>query len=93
MPESLPLDLEQFVQDQLATGAYPSRGELLADAIRRLRDTKSRLERIRKTAQRGKDEIDRGDAIELTNDEALATFFDDIEAEVDREIAERRGGE
>jgi Arc/MetJ-type ribon-helix-helix transcriptional regulator len=93
MPEPLPLDLEQFVQSQLETGAYPSREELLADAIRRLRDTKSRLQRIRENTQRGTDEIDRGEGIELADDGALAAFFDDIEAEVDREMAQQKDGE
>ena len=93
MPEPLPLDLEQFVQSQLETGAYPSREELLADAIRRLRDTKSRLQRIRENTQRGTDEIDRGEGIELADDDALAAFFDDIEAEVDREMAPQKDGE
>jgi Arc/MetJ-type ribon-helix-helix transcriptional regulator len=93
MPEPLPLDLEQFVQDQLATGAYPSRDVLLADAIRRLRDIKSRLRRIRESAQRGMDEIDRGDGIQLADDKALAAFLEDIEAEVDGEIAGRKASE
>ncbi len=93
MSDHLPLELEQFVKDQLAARAYPSRDELVADAARRLRDTKSRLQRIGETAQRGMDEIDRGDGILLADDAAIGAFFDEIEAEVDQEIPGREGGQ
>ena len=87
MPDTFPPDVERFVQQELASRAYGSRDELVADAVRLLRDSKGRLQQLREDIKGQLDLLDRGEGIELDDDEALAGLFDDIEAEVDREMA------
>jgi Arc/MetJ-type ribon-helix-helix transcriptional regulator len=41
----LPVDLEEFIQQELAQGTYRSEAELVADAVRLLREHHQRRER------------------------------------------------
>ena len=41
----LPIDLEEFIQQELAQGTYRSEAELVADAVRLLREHHQRRER------------------------------------------------
>lgn len=41
----LPVDLEEFIQQELAQGTYRSEAELVADAVRLLREYHQRRER------------------------------------------------
>ena len=87
MPDTFPPDVERFVQQELASARYGSRDELVLDALRLLRDSKGRFQQLREDIKQQLDLLDRGEGIELDDDEALAGLFDDIETEVDREMA------
>ena len=79
-------ELQQILQEELATGEYDSQDELLLEAVRLLADRNRRRQELRRELQIGRDQLDRGDGIELDSDEALGTFFDGIRAEVNAEL-------
>lgn len=89
MSETFPPEIRQFVQQELAKGNYQSEEELVLVAVRFLRDSNLRLEQLREGLEARLDGLDRGLGIELENEESLGTFFDQIEAEVDHELAPR----
>jgi putative addiction module CopG family antidote len=86
MTEILPPDLQQYVRQQLEHGVYRNEEELLADAVRALRERNGRLQRLRDELRQRLGRVDRGESIELEDDDALEAFYDDIEREVDGEL-------
>lgn len=87
---SLPPDLEQFVLDQLASGKYQSRSDLVCDAVCLMRDRERRREELRTEIDRGTAQLERGDFVELDSDAALQDFFDDIEARGQQRLSAKR---
>jgi len=85
MSEILPAELQQFVQEELASGRYPSERELVVDAVRTLREARVREDRLRAEIHSRLVTLDSGKAIPLADDDALRQFLDEIEEEVDRE--------
>ena len=79
---SLPADIEQFVHQVVSEGNYPNEQEVVADAIRQLRDSKVWHQRLRAEIGEALASVDRGEGIEIDSDEELAAFFDELEAEV-----------
>jgi antitoxin ParD1/3/4 len=77
---SLPPDVEQFVQAQLAAGKYESASQVVSDAVRVLRDRQTRLELLRAEIERGIKQLDAGEFIEIESDTELRQFFEDIQA-------------
>ena len=80
-------ELQQLVREELATGGYASEDELLLQAVRLLADRNRQRQELRRELQIGRDQLDRGEGIELDSDEALGAFLDEIEAEVNAEAA------
>ena len=76
---SIPSDLEQFVQQQLATGEYRSQDEVVAAGLLVLRELKRRQAEFRQEVQVGVDQLDRGEGIKIAATE-LRAFFDDVQA-------------
>ena len=74
----IPSDLEQFVQQQLATGEYRSQDEVVAAGLQVLRELKRRQAEFRRDVQVGVDELDRGEGIKIAANE-LRAFFDDVQ--------------
>ncbi len=83
-------ELQQLVQAELATGEYASQEELLLQAMRLLADRSKRRQELRQELQIARDQLDRGEGIELDGEEALEAFFDEIKAEVNAELAAER---
>jgi antitoxin ParD1/3/4 len=77
-PDSLPPDLAQFVSDQLALGKYDTATDVVCDAVRLLREREERLKSLRTDIQKGIEQLDAGQCIELDADEDIDTFFDDV---------------
>jgi antitoxin ParD1/3/4 len=77
---SLPPDLQQFVFDQLAKGRYQSATDVVCDAVRLLREREEKLESLRTEIDRGLNQLEAGDYIELNSEGELQAFFDDIES-------------
>lgn len=90
MSDSFPPDVQQFVRQELASGNYRSEEKLVLEAVRFFRDSNLRLKQLREELRVRLERLDRGDAIELDDDKALQTFFDEIESEVHQELAAGR---
>jgi antitoxin ParD1/3/4 len=69
MNVSLPPELEQYVQQRVESGVYPTAGELVRDALWLLRERdrlhEIRLDELRKEIQLGIAEADRGETAPL----------------------------
>ncbi len=87
MADTFPPDVQQFVQQEIARGNFRNEQELVVKAVRSLRDSEERLQQFRRQLQERVDSFERGEAIDLEGEEALAAFFDEIEAEVHAEMA------
>jgi putative addiction module CopG family antidote len=88
-PSQFPADLQQFLDDQIARGIYPSAIEVVYDAVRMMRDREQRLVSLRSDIERGVAEVDAGDFIDLTSEEDIHDFFKDIELRAQIRKAER----
>ena len=75
----IPSDLEQFVQQQLATGEYRSQDEVVVAGLQVLREVKRRQAEFRQDVQIGIEQLDRGEGIKIAKND-LRAFFDDIQA-------------
>jgi putative addiction module CopG family antidote len=79
MSYGLPQQLQQLVRQELATGSYSSEDELLLEAVRLLHQREEDLREFKAQLQDRLDRLDRGEGIDLDNDAALRTFFDDVQ--------------
>jgi Arc/MetJ-type ribon-helix-helix transcriptional regulator len=61
------------------TGLYSSENDVLLEAMRLLRDRDAHLRQFKAQLQTRLDGLNRGEGIELEDDEALRRFFDDVE--------------
>jgi antitoxin ParD1/3/4 len=89
MTETLPPDLQQFVQQEIARGDYSSEADVLAAGLRLLRERERRLQALRDEIRPALDRLDRGQGIELA-DESLDAFFEDIVVRGDRRLQAER---
>jgi antitoxin ParD1/3/4 len=78
MTLSFPPDLEQFVQGELASGRYESVDAVVCEGLRLLQERERRLEALRQDIDAGLDQVNRGEVIELEDEEAQRAFFEDI---------------
>ncbi len=89
---SAPLDA--FVEELVASGAYPDRDAVIADALSLLSerfaaeetDDETKLARLNIKLQKAIDSLDRGEGIEITD---LDAYFDAMEAEIEREFTDK----
>jgi putative addiction module CopG family antidote len=82
MIESLPADVQHFIQSQVSAGNYPSAVDVVIDAVSRLREHEENYQRLRAEVQRRLKSLDEGNYIELNGDEELAQFFDELKQEL-----------
>jgi putative addiction module CopG family antidote len=75
--ESLPPDLGQFVEQQVAAGRYQSEQDLVTDAVRVLRELETRQERLREDVRQGMEQLEQGEFCEYDLDE-LRQLFDGL---------------
>ncbi|MDO9076461.1 MAG: type II toxin-antitoxin system ParD family antitoxin [Brevundimonas sp.] len=73
--------LDQFVQDQVASGAYPDADAVVSAGLRLLEtgadDEAEKMRRFLSRVRTGLDQLDRGDGVEVTD---LNAWFDALEA-------------
>jgi Arc/MetJ-type ribon-helix-helix transcriptional regulator len=79
MAYGFPPELQQLVHQELASGSYSSEDDLLLDAVRLLHQRQEALRDFKVRLQQRLDRIDHGQGIELEDESALQTFFDDIQ--------------
>jgi antitoxin ParD1/3/4 len=60
----LPANLEDFIHQELTRGKYQSEADLVAEAVRLLRERERRLEELRKELQPALEALDRGEYTE-----------------------------
>jgi antitoxin ParD1/3/4 len=84
---NLPPEIEQYVHQAVANGRYPNEQEVVVDAIRLLQDSDLRYQQLRTEIREALASVDRGEGIEIDIDEELTAFFDEIEADVEAQLA------
>ncbi|MGD0518286.1 MAG: type II toxin-antitoxin system ParD family antitoxin [Thermoguttaceae bacterium] len=78
MTVEIPPNLQQFVHDVINTGDYKSEADVVSQALLLLQQRQQKIEELRREIQPALDELDRGEGIELKNEEELRLFFEDI---------------
>ena len=78
---AFPSELQQLVQQELATGNYASEDEVLLNAMQALRDRQEGLRQWRAEIQARIDSLDRGQGIEFDDEQALRAFAEQLKAE------------
>ena len=83
MAESLSPEVEKLVQEQIDGQRFTSANDVLLVALRLFEEYQNFQGRYRKQLgeqiKQGFDQIDRGEGIELEDENALRAFFDDIQ--------------
>ena len=74
---TLPPDLGQFVQEQVAAGRYETEQELVVDAVRVLRELQARQQQFHEDVRLGMEQLGRGEFIEY-DDAELRGLFDEL---------------
>ena len=90
MSIGLPSDLEQFVQQEVASKRYASPEEVISEGLRRMRDAQEEYEQWQAEIACRLESLEHGEGIRL-NDHTLSIFLDEIAAEVHNELADGRG--
>ena len=78
MTVEIPPDLQQFVHQIVNAGDYKSEAEVVGQALRLLQQRQRKIEELRREIQPALDQLDRGEGIEIKDEEELRLFFEDI---------------
>ena len=81
MSYAFPGELQQLVQSELAKGVYANEDELLLVAVKALCEREEVSPQLRTEVQGRIDALDRGEGIELEDENALRAFGDEIKRE------------
>lgn len=91
---SLPPDVENYLQEQIAAGFYPSVSEAIIEAVRLLQERdqfeEKRLEILRARLAKAEADFERGDYIDIDSKEELVAFMDKIKSEGRKRLAEKQ---
>ncbi len=80
MSYPFPSELRHLVDQGLASNNYRNEDEMLLAAVRLLQDRDTDFGRFEANLKTRLERLDRGEAIELEDDQALREFFDDVQA-------------
>jgi antitoxin ParD1/3/4 len=75
-----PDDLEQFVQNAIASGKFRSRDELISAVLTMFRHREEKLDRLREDIQIGIEQLERGEFTAITSPEEQIGFREKIKA-------------
>ncbi len=75
--QSLPPELEKFVEEQVAAGNYQSEQDLVINAVRVLRSVQDRQRRFCEDVRLGMEQLERGEFTEYDED-GLRKRFEDL---------------
>jgi antitoxin ParD1/3/4 len=78
MTVEIPADLQQFVHQVIDNGSFKSENEVVRQALRLLQQRQQKIEELRREIQPALDQLDRGEGIELKDEEEIRLFFEDI---------------
>lgn len=90
MVATLTPDLEEFIQSEVSTGHFASREDLIAAAIRGMRDRQSQLELLRQELALEDDPAD-GESLILETPEDFRAYAEDVIARGKERLANERG--
>ncbi|NQU19759.1 MAG: type II toxin-antitoxin system ParD family antitoxin [Candidatus Nealsonbacteria bacterium] len=79
MSTSLPPEIQQYVEQVVATGRYESAEQVVREAFRLLQEQDRAFASLQTDVKKGFDQLERGEGIEL-DDQGLREFFDDVQA-------------
>ena len=86
--------LDRFVETGVTTGRYGNASEVVREGLRLLeqreQEDQAKLEWLRKAAQEGFDQLDRGEGAELRSMEELDKHIDQLGKEASAELASER---
>ena len=86
--------LDRFVETGVTTGRYGNASEVVREGLRLLeqreQEDHAKLEWLRKAAQEGFDQIDRGEGVELRSMKELDERIDQLGKEASAELASER---
>ena len=80
MSYPFPPELQRLLHEGIVAGDYQSEDEMLLEAVRLLRQRDAELARLKESLKTRLDRLDRGEGIDLDDDESLRAFFDDVQA-------------
>ncbi len=80
MSHPYPPEIQQLLHEGLASGRYQTEEEMILEAVRLLRDRDTELDQFKQNLKMRLGRLERGEGIELEDDRALRSFFDDIQA-------------
>jgi Arc/MetJ-type ribon-helix-helix transcriptional regulator len=80
MRHPYPPELQQLLHEGLASGQYQTEEEMILEAVRLLRDRDTELDQFKQALKTRLARLERGEGIEIEDDQALRSFFDDIQA-------------
>ena len=78
--KTLPPELREFVDRQIAAGTFPDEDALVVEAVRRMSAEQRHLAWVRERIAEAYDSIERGELIDL-DDEAWDRYWDALEQE------------
>jgi Arc/MetJ-type ribon-helix-helix transcriptional regulator len=81
MSYAFPSKLQQLIQDELATGNYVNEDDVLLHAMTALREREESLKLWQAEIQDRIGSLDRGEGIELQNEQALRAFVDEVKSQ------------
>src|SRR5258708_271391 len=74
-------ELQQLVDDELAKGVFANEDELLVVALKAFRQREEEFDQFKSEVQSRIASLDRGEGVEIEDEQALRTFVDEIKAE------------
>jgi hypothetical protein len=77
MPATISPEVEQLVQKHLDGKAFLSANDVLLAAMRLFQQYQTHV-RLREDVKAGFEELERGECLELEDDQALKIFFDEV---------------
>lgn len=90
MTVEIPPEYQNIVSRAIGSGNYKSESEVVGDALRLLEQRRQSIEELRREIQPALDRLDRGEGIELHNEEELESFFEDIKSRGRASLADER---
>ena len=76
MTVEIPPELARFVHDEISKGSFKSEADVVGEALRLLRQHK--LYELRSAIDVGLEQLERGEGIEIEDEQSLRGFFEDI---------------
>jgi len=87
MIESYPPDIQAFVQQKIASGAFRSAHEFAIEAATLYREMDRRREELKAKIAQATEELDRGEGILLEGEEQLRALAEELKVEGRRRLA------